>query len=253
MSELGTKFLSKHFKTMVIVAHPDDESIGAGFLMQSHSSMHVSFCTDGGAPIAQPVWQRIGLRTRNDYVAMRESEALEALKRSRSVCQPEFHRKLDGSLYQALLETANELRHSINSFRPDFLLTHSYEHGHPDHDCCSFLAAQLGAEFAIDVWEMPIYGWREAIEYVQEFPADDSGAVRITPTSQQIEVKRLMFDAHASQRRLGNLKMFDPDRPESFRPQPAYAFLDTEEIKYKVATASPGDVQAAFATFAGRC
>ncbi|HEX3104813.1 MAG TPA: PIG-L family deacetylase [Terriglobales bacterium] len=250
MSDSDSDFLTKRYKTLLIAAHPDDESIGASFLMQNHSSLHVSFCTDGGAPLNQPVWTRIGLRSRNEYVALREREALDALKRSHSHFQPEFHRKLDGSLHRALRETAVELRHSISIFRPDFLLTHSFEHGHPDHDCCSFLAAQLGAEFHISVWEMPIYGLIRGLKRVQDFADNDNGILRIQPTPEEIELKRSMLNAHESQVKLGNLNEFDPTRPESYRPQPSYAFLNAPpDFQYAVETATPQEVVAAFAGF----
>jgi LmbE family N-acetylglucosaminyl deacetylase len=112
---------------------------------------------------------------------------------------------------------ANELRSTIAKKSPDFILTHAFEHGHPDHDCCSFLSAQLGLEFGIQVFEMPIYGWQSGGNppLVQEFKEKDN-LLRITPTNEQISLKREMVNAHDSQRRLGNLKMFHIDRPETF-------------------------------------
>ena len=99
----------------------------------------------------------------------------------------EFHRKQDGSLYRALPEVATELRQTIARFRPDFLLTHAFEHGHPDHDCCSFLAAHLGTEFRIRVWEMPIYGMLTT----QKFEEADETIAQIAATDERVRTKGL--------------------------------------------------------------
>lgn len=243
------RFLSKRHKTILIVAHQDDDVIGAGFLIQNHASVHVSYCTDGGAPISVPIWRRLGLLERSQYVELRNKEASAALKLAGAQFGVEFHLKTDGSLYKALRLTANEIRQTVNSTRPDFILTHAFEHGHPDHDCCSFLSAQIGAQFGIPVFEMPIYGRHtNGSELIQQFEENEK-SFRITPTAEQIALKQSMMNAHDSQRRLRNLNMFRADIPETFRPQPNYAFDQITTWQYNVATASPEQVWKAFGEF----
>jgi LmbE family N-acetylglucosaminyl deacetylase len=152
-------------------------------------------------------------------------------------------------LYKSLTSTAEHLRSTINSKNPDFILTHAFEHGHPDHDCCSFLAAQLGREFGKPVWEMPIYGRsKDGGELVQRFE-DETGISQIIPNHEQIALKQSMLNAHKSQVLLGNLKKFHADLPESFRPQPNYSFTDPPNWTYLVETATPEELRQAFQTF----
>jgi LmbE family N-acetylglucosaminyl deacetylase len=243
------RFLSKRHKTILIVAHQDDDVIGAGCFLQNHASVQVSYCTDGGAPMNVPIWRRLGLSERSQYVELRNKEASAALKLSGAQFGVEFHLKTDGSLYEALRLTANEIRQTVNSTRPDFVLTHTFEHGHPDHDCCSFLSAQIGAEFRIPVFEMPIYGRHtNGSELIQQFEKDEE-LLRITPTAEQIALKKSMLNAHESQRRLGNLNMFRADIPETFRRQPNYAFDQAPTWRYNVETALPEQVWKAFGQF----
>jgi N-acetylglucosamine malate deacetylase 2 len=243
------RFLNKHHKTMLIVAHQDDDVIGAGCWLQNHASVHVSYCTDGGAPVGVNVWRSLGLFKRSEYVDLRNQEASAALKLSGARAEVEFHSKVDGSLYEHLNVIANELRSTIAKKSPDFILTHAFEHGHPDHDCCSFLSAQLDAEFGIQVFEMPIYGRRvDGKTLVQEFGEQDD-LLRITPTNEQVALKTSMMNTHDSQRRLGNLAMFRADIPETFRRQPNHTFGQTPTWEYNVATASPEQVSHAFRAF----
>jgi N-acetylglucosamine malate deacetylase 2 len=243
------RFLNKHHKTMLIVAHQDDDVIGAGCWLQNHASVHVSYCTDGGAPVGVNVWRSLGLFKRSEYVDLRNQEASAALKLSGARAEPEFHSKVDGSLHEHLNVVANELRSTIAKKSPDFILTHAFEHGHPDHDCCSFLSAQLGLEFGIQVFEMPIYGRQpDGKTLVQQF-AEGGDLLRINPTSEQIALKASMMNTHDSQRRLGNLAMFRSDIPETFRRQPSHPFDQTPTWQYIVATASPEQVSQAFREF----
>ena len=63
-------------RTLVIVAHPDDETITCGGLLQRMRDPCVVFATDG-APEDAYFWSRFGSRER--YAAIREQEAQAAL------------------------------------------------------------------------------------------------------------------------------------------------------------------------------
>ena len=61
---------------LVLVAHPDDEVIGFGALMQRMKQAVVVFATDG-APRDQYFWQPHG--SRHAYAEIRRQEAQQAL------------------------------------------------------------------------------------------------------------------------------------------------------------------------------
>src|SRR5919201_2073207 len=63
-------------RTMVLVAHPDDESIACGGLLQKMQRPLVVFATDG-APEDDFFWGRFG--SREAYSKLRQEEALSAL------------------------------------------------------------------------------------------------------------------------------------------------------------------------------
>jgi LmbE family N-acetylglucosaminyl deacetylase len=63
-------------RTLALVAHPDDETVGCGALLQRIREPVVVFCTDG-APREESFWGQWGSRLQ--YVRMRQEEATTAL------------------------------------------------------------------------------------------------------------------------------------------------------------------------------
>src|SRR5215469_5098873 len=72
--------------TLVLVAHPDDESLGCGILLQRIADTTVLLCTDGAPAITRPWYSRI-FPGRESYAEKRLSELRAALKEG-SVRQP---------------------------------------------------------------------------------------------------------------------------------------------------------------------
>ena len=63
-------------RTLVVVAHPDDEAVACAALLQRVREPYVLFCTDGG-PLDPWFWNRYG--SREAYSLLRQKEAREAL------------------------------------------------------------------------------------------------------------------------------------------------------------------------------
>src|SRR5579864_3550959 len=63
-------------RTMVVVAHPDDEAVGCGALLKRMRDPIVVFATDG-APFDKYFWGRYG--SREAYRELRRKEARSAL------------------------------------------------------------------------------------------------------------------------------------------------------------------------------
>src|SRR5262249_20642409 len=63
-------------RTLVLVAHQDDETLGCGALIQRMRSPLVVYATDG-APLNEKWWKPYG--SRQAYADVRRSEALGAL------------------------------------------------------------------------------------------------------------------------------------------------------------------------------
>jgi N-acetylglucosamine malate deacetylase 2 len=125
-------------KTTVIVAHPDDEAIGAGALMRELPEVVVAHVTDG-APRHIDAALRNGHETREDYARARRDEVVAALT---LVGIPERQIRclgyVDGEAALRLVEISYAVAGLLDELRPEVVLTHPYEGGHTDHDATAF-------------------------------------------------------------------------------------------------------------------
>lgn len=211
-------------RTLVLVAHPDDEVIGCGALLQRMKEGAVVFCTDG-APYDDYFWKRYG--SREQYARLRQEEARRAM-----ACIPRAPQAIfladrnpafiDQQLFRCLPQAFEALAELIRERRPDALLALAYEGGHPDHDSVCFLAAQLEKELGVSAWEFPLYHRStDGVGVHQEFviPGGDEIVLQATPAEQ--DVKRQMLRAYASQ---GNLEAHFSVEVERFRRIANYDF-----------------------------
>jgi LmbE family N-acetylglucosaminyl deacetylase len=125
-------------KTTIVVAHPDDEAIGAGALMRDLPDVVVAHVTDG-APRHVDAALRNGHGTREDYARARRGEVIAALA---LVGIPERRIRclgyVDGDAALHLVEISYAVAGLLDELRPEVVLTHPYEGGHTDHDATAF-------------------------------------------------------------------------------------------------------------------
>jgi len=203
-------------KTLILVAHPDDEAIGCGALLQRIKQPLVVFAT-AGVPQDPYFWQPHGSPAQ--YAAVRHQEALAALAEV-GVTHCGFLGFEDQRLFLQLEPALASLNAVIRDFRPEALLTHTYEGGHPDHDACAFLCHEAAKCHGIPVWEMPLYQRATGRGTIQTFISGEAG-ISLDPTPQEIHRKRAMIARYASQGL--TTSPFDPAR-EIFRLQPDHDF-----------------------------
>lgn len=130
---------------LLVVAHPDDEVIGAGMRLPRLSDVRIVYVTDG-APADGRDAARLGFGSREAYARARATEAEAALAlvgidRSRM----HFLGVVDQEAPMRVAEVAQELAGLLRAIRPAFVLTHPYEGGHPDHDATA-LAVRLALQ-----------------------------------------------------------------------------------------------------------
>ena len=208
--------------TLVLVAHPDDESVGCGMLLQGIRAAGILLCTDGGPAVTRPWYTRV-LHSRTRYAGKRLAEFRAASRIARVRYTHEMNGIQDQLLYKSLERAAGFLAECIVQHRPDAILSHAFEAGHPDHDCCAFLAHWAGRKFSLPVWEMPLY-YRSAPSsplVYQRFLCCYGNEVELFPEPDKLLRKTMMLSEHRSQ--AGVISRFDKTR-EVFRPQPAYDF-----------------------------
>jgi LmbE family N-acetylglucosaminyl deacetylase len=212
-------------RTLVIVAHPDDETLGCGALLQRMREPRVVFCTDG-APRNRYFWASHG--SREAYAQARRREAREALAivgidgcdfLPAAECPGAF---LDQDLFLAVPEALRALAELIARHHPEALLSHAYEGGHPDHDACSFLTSVAAREHHLPAWEFPLYHRTPEGEMRrQEFLQLNGSEVLLDITAEETERKGRMVGCYLSQG--SRLEGFHP-AIERLRPMAAYDF-----------------------------
>jgi LmbE family N-acetylglucosaminyl deacetylase/SAM-dependent methyltransferase len=144
---------------LVVAAHPDDETLGAGGLLASADAagarITVVIATDGEASHpASPT------RTAAELAAVRRREVYAALAELAPSAQVQLLGLPDGGLVRhpdvlraALEDLLHGCSHVVTTWSGD---------GHPDHETCAHVVASLLREprhRAVRHWQYPIWAW----------------------------------------------------------------------------------------------
>lgn len=194
-----------HARVLFVFAHPGDESIGLGGTLSEFRDPWFACLTDG-APADASFAQAAGCASPIAYARTRRRELAIALA-------------LAGHSSERLIAlgfTDQELAHSLEGItqalevllqrvRPDYVITHPYEGGHPDHDATAFavhtaIAATAEHPSAPTILEMPGYHRRHGQRIAGEFlPATDDEPLIVHLTPAQRAQKQQQLAAHRSQ------------------------------------------------------
>jgi LmbE family N-acetylglucosaminyl deacetylase len=206
----------------VVVAHPDDEIIGAGTRLRQFQHLSLIYVTDG-APRDLRDASAHGFTSAVGYAAARRRELEDALRVADAA--PDRVVELEVPDQQAslnLVHITRGVRAILAEVRPHLVLTHPYEGGHPDHDACAF-AVHNAIAGDIELAEFTSYHDADGSMRTAEFlPSTGEHVYTIRLTNAERERKRSMLDAFRTQR--GMLAAFRTD-VESFRLAPAYDFI----------------------------
>jgi N-acetylglucosamine malate deacetylase 2 len=214
-------------KVMIVVAHPDDETIGMGAQLCRFRDALLMQVTDG-APQNGIDAAAHGFRSTADYAAARGRELRAALEegdahgvRTNIVGIPD--QEACFKLFSLTARVAEQLR----ADRPEVIFVQPYEGGHPDHDAASFatraacrlIESETGSAPAII--EMTGYHAKGAGLETGEFLPSDNPVTALTLSPEERRRKRRMIDCFVSQREL--LAAFGIE-VERFREAPDYDF-----------------------------
>jgi LmbE family N-acetylglucosaminyl deacetylase len=212
-------------RTLVLVAHPDDECIAFGALLQRIQEPLVVFATNG-SPADPYFWRKYG--SREAYAELRRQEALDSMRVAgvKDVLfladMPGGQTLVDQELFRNLRPAYELLADIVARRMTTAMLTLAYEGGHPDHDSCSLLAAQLAHLASLPCWEAPLYHRNaDGSGTFQAFLGPDDQVMDVRPTDLEQQRKREMCLAYVSQGDF--LQRFDVAR-EIVRPQIQYDY-----------------------------
>jgi LmbE family N-acetylglucosaminyl deacetylase len=208
---------------VVVVAHPDDETIAVGGILPRFPVEAIIHVTDG-APRNLSGARDAGFERREDYAAARRTELLNSMSEA-GVAENRLHSLgvIDQEASFQMGDIARKLGDLLAKLHAATVLTHVYEGGHPDHDSTAWAvhAACARVAPAARIWEFAGYHARDGAMEIGLFPAGGDQGEAIVLTEEARERKRRMFECFGTQSQM--LRNFPIDA-ERFRPAPAYDF-----------------------------
>ena len=217
--------------TLLVVAHPDDEALGAGALLTRLTDASIVIVTDG-APTDGTAARAAGFDGNDAYRRARELETADALALIGRADVPVFRLGIpDQQAVTNIARIVPRLTEIMRAGKFRYVVTHPYEGGHPDHDATAlavhaacFLLREDGFDAPLPV-EMTSYHLADGrMIYGGFLPATGAGSVETfaLDTGEQ-DRKQRMLQCYRTQYR--TLTEF-PLEAERFRAAPLYDFLE---------------------------
>jgi LmbE family N-acetylglucosaminyl deacetylase len=143
-------------RLLLLVAHPDDETLGAGGLIASAAaagaSVTVVVATDGEASHPDSV-----THSRAQIAEIRRAEVTTAVSRLHPQARLEFLGLPDSELSSYVDELVSQA--AGYATQVSLLVTPWSGDRHPDHAACAQAGAQLAQVNGIEHWQFPIWAW----------------------------------------------------------------------------------------------
>ena len=210
---------------LLLAGHPDDETIGASWLLSHFPNSFVAFLTDG-APRDTNLWSAGVNGSRDEYANTRREEAICALSIPGIPEQNIFWlHAVDQEAAFAISRLAQDFAELLATIRPLAVVTHPYEGGHPDHDSAAVVAraatTRLNESDPPLLLEMTSYHAGRGACISGEFLAANEPEFVLKLNDDDRVRKRKMLNTYTSQRLV--LENFSTDI-ERLRCAPDYDF-----------------------------
>ena len=224
----GSRELARHTRCVVIVAHPDDDVVGAGGLISRLDDVTVLHVTDG-IPKTEPIPDAAaGENSESAHALRRESRTALALANVSGEQIIEFGLGTEQAPFE-LTNLTRRIASFLMQLAPDIVLTNPYEGGDPDHDATAFathaalrLLQQSGFK-PPSVFEIAMYPTPDGNKRVLDFflPSEPAEVTTLLLDKKARELKRQMFACFTTRPDLQRENSFGRER---FRRPPRYNF-----------------------------
>ncbi len=182
-------------RLVVLSAHPDDESLGAGGLVASATrlgrAVEMVCATDGeGSHPDSPTHPP-------EELAVRRAEEAREAARALGVQVELVHRLAlpDGGLADHEEALTHHLVQVVGDGRTTVIVAPWRRDGHPDHEVAGRAAAAAARRTGADLWEYPVWFWHQA--HPEDAPWSMLHPFALDPAAR--EAKGDAIRAHASQ------------------------------------------------------
>jgi LmbE family N-acetylglucosaminyl deacetylase len=181
-------------RLLVVAAHPDDESLGAGGLIATAlaNGAQVSLLVVSDGEASHP---SSPTHTAARLAAVRRAEVTAAMARLGPGVRIRFAAIADGSI----ADNQSRLAELIAAEMPycTHVITPWIGDRHPDHETCARVAADLVAGRAVEHWQYPIWAWHWADPDAPNLPLEKMSRIDLSPSAQAAKLAAL--SCHRSQ------------------------------------------------------
>ncbi len=184
--------LSRYRQLVVVAAHPDDETLGAGGLLAiaAYSGLSVTVLI---ATLGEKSHPASSTHTPSELALLRRAEVLAAVGVLAPAAQVRILGLPDGELAGHREELLAAIGDCVDG--PSTLLVSPFvADGHPDHDSIGAVSAHVAGAAGATSLGYPIWMWHWGSP--EALPA---GLVRLDLGPQDVRVKRAALDCHRSQ------------------------------------------------------